>query len=973
MRYRDIAVIGMSGRFASANNRREFRELLRNKKSTIQEPPKERLDLMKLTEGEYAKAGYLINIEEFDNEFFDIPKREAKLMSPEQRISLELVAETILDAGYSLEEFRGSDCGVFVAGQDSVYERFTGRQTSASILGSQSFMNSGRIGYQFDLRGENAVIQTGCSSALMALHNACEKISFGEMETAIVGGVKLYIDGLKAKDNFYDNVGIISKNYELHTFDEKANGTVCGEGGGYVLLKSLEAARRDGDHIYGVFLSGAVSGDGGRSTSVSMPSKEAQTEAVLKAWKDIDTEHITELESHGIGSQIGDVTEIQAFVDAVKKKEMVENHIRVSALKPNTGYLMEVAGIASLLKVLTGYQYQETYPVAGLEHVNPEIPFDEGGLIPAREVYHWSEEQERMTGISAFTLSGCNVHMVVKNYNNNTASHDFPTLLKLSARTENAFHRMRKEILNYLSEGNMALGDVIYTLNKGRDDYQFRRFISFDSLVGLKNQLEELEPVKIGNAKYKVIYALGMEQKESVPYQKYEKILPGFRHQKSVRTGDKELDAKVSMYQYLQQLGIHGDTVLADGICQKAIQYAEGVCTKEEWETFRKLADSKNVYEDYIAQFHNSNESNKRLLIDFSFDHSLEALNGIKNIQVINVHDSKQIQELLVFWYESGKKIDWKTYYQGCDYQKVPAPAYSFERTSFWVEIERKQDTVEKKQAETVETSVVLPEKKVFLMKSEDIGSVDVFQYPYSNPEYRKVFEPETGDIDVDYKLAMYRYLTESGVVPDVLIADKKALGIVDFARGRLSKKRLLEKLKIVNDTDYTKAYDEIEKLAKDYYVRVYDFTHGDAFTNYQWKGTVQVFPLIDEKTNGHFFDTKQYVKAVKQEVVQEKEPEVELAAQELPVSEKEKSGNGSKSQQLIDAENFLETTWAKAFNLDGEIGHDEDFFSLGGNSIIMAAMSDTINEHFKIKFDIFEIFDYETIEKLAVKIVEEL
>lgn len=66
-----------------------------------------------------------------------------------------------------------------------------------------------------------------------------------------------------------------------------------------------------------------------------------------------------------------------------------------------------------------------------------------------------------------------------------------------------------------------------------------------------------------------------------------------------------------------------------------------------------------------------------------------------------------------------------------------------------------------------------------------------------------------------------------------------------------------------------------------------------------------------------------------------------------------------------------MEKIWSKALNCDGPIGHDEDFFYLGGNSLVMQMISVEINEHFKKDFDIFEIYDYETIEKLADRILE--
>ena len=96
MKYKDIAVVGISGKFSSVDSISDYRNLLKDKVCTVDLPPQERLDLMKLSKDDnYMKAGYIKDISSFDNEFFDITKREAKLMSPEQRISLELVANAI--------------------------------------------------------------------------------------------------------------------------------------------------------------------------------------------------------------------------------------------------------------------------------------------------------------------------------------------------------------------------------------------------------------------------------------------------------------------------------------------------------------------------------------------------------------------------------------------------------------------------------------------------------------------------------------------------------------------------------------------------------------------------------------------------------------------------------------------------------------------------------------------------------------
>lgn len=112
-----------------------------------------------------------------------------------------------------------------------------------------------------------------------------------------------------------------------------------------------------------------------------------------------------------------------------------------------------------------------------------------------------------------------------------------------------------------------------------------------------------------------------------------------------------------------------------------------------------------------------------------------------------------------------------------------------------------------------------------------------------------------------------------------------------------------------------------------------------------------------------------QKVKAAekKTDIKEEKQPEKLPQKPETSVVQKDIE----KTQKQKEAEDFLEKIWSKALNCDGPIGHDEDFFYLGGNSLVMQMISVEINEHFKKDFDIFEIYDYETIEKLADRILE--
>ncbi len=1045
MRYKDIAVIGMSGRFADVNSIAEYRELLKNKKSAIDKPCRERLDLMQLPEdAEYMRCGYIKDIESFDNDFFDVTKREAKLMSPEQRISLELVADTILDAGYSLEDFRGSHCGVYVADGESAYNDFVERQSSASIIGSQSFMLSGRIGYHFDLQGENLSINSGCSSALAAVHEACEKLTIGEVDTALVGGLILYIDVPKAKENMYDILGIMSKDYTIHSFGQEANGTVCGEGGGFVLLKPLDRAIADGDHIYGVVMSGAINGDGGRCTNVSMPSVEAQRDVVKKAWDDVDIDKLTEIEAHGIGAPVGDAVEAQAYIDAVHAKKMKKENIRVSTVKPNIGHLFSLSGMSSLLKVLTGYKYRESYPIAGLETVNPLIQFEDAGMVPARNVHYWNADEERMTGISCFGLSGCNTHVVVRNYLAGSHKKKTPSVLKISAKSPEAFEDMKRNIVKAVSEcKEEELADFIYTLNIGRDDYAYRGMVRVKNRLQLQNDIEQLRPTETAENKPYVIFAIKTENKACTggSDKDFSAALPNMHAYVCDTIGFADIKDKMAVYKALLAAGIKNNMILVDKIFGTAVKYLNGECQREKFIETVEETEIKQGYAGFYQQIEKKSANREVILVDFTKEKGMQRLPAADNIHTFYVSEPEEIEKLLVYAYTSGMAIDWKALYQGTNYQRVSAPTYPFQKKRFWIEPkksgereETKTDTIpnnafasavnqfaqavgqfvgvgqfgqpnvpylaQEPMTVTKEKVVTLDgvkAKNLFVFKSEQMTDVDIKKYPYNQEEFKKVFVPETADIDVDFKLAMYKWMKQKNIAADVILADKRGKAVVYYGDGKFSKQHFKEAINEPVDENYDKAFAAIERLAEDGPVNVFDFGHSTEFSDHEWKGVVRVISLFREGELDQFLadprprSVVQYQETVMapaqptmgqtfSEQTAFAAPVVKPAAEHVSAKDAEPTVGtktadeqmSAKSAEVVEAENFLETVWKNAFNLDGEIGHDEDFFALGGNSLIMQAISGQINDHFNKKFDIFEIYDYETIEKLAVKILED-
>ena len=106
-------------------------------------------------------------------------------------------------------------------------------------------------------------------------------------------------------------------------FDEKAGGTIAGNGCGIVLLKGLEEALMDGDHIYAVIRGSAINNDGSVKVGYTAPGVTGQTNVIAEALSvaDIDPESVTYVETHGTGTILGDPIEVEALTQAFDSSE----------------------------------------------------------------------------------------------------------------------------------------------------------------------------------------------------------------------------------------------------------------------------------------------------------------------------------------------------------------------------------------------------------------------------------------------------------------------------------------------------------------------------------------------------------------------------------------------------------------------------------------------------------------------------
>ncbi|MCK4258180.1 MAG: amino acid adenylation domain-containing protein [Halanaerobiales bacterium] len=498
---KDIAVIGMSGRFPEANNLDEFWNNLIAGKDSIREFPESRWAELKAIFGmditETVKGGYIDNITLFEPEIFLISQEESKYIDPQQRLLLELVEEAFLDAGYNPEKLSGRNIGVFVAEAENWYSRSNASFSPMAFTNRLSVAGVGRVAYTYNFYGPAYVVGTACSSSLVALNNACQSILLDESEMALVGGVNISLIPTQLKN--LEHLPITSKDQKAKTFDKEANGTIGGEGGGVVLLKPLKKALEDRDNIHAIIKGCAVNSDGNRSNGMSAPSEDGQAEVILKAFEvaGIDPLSLSYLEAHGTGTKIGDPIEIAGISNALNKLGYLKHSVPIGSLKTNIGHLDGAAGIANVIKAILAIKNKKLPPSINFNEPNPLIDFVDSPVYVNDTLRIFDAKFPLTVGVTSLGLIGTNSHALIQEYIDNRSEEveSGKEVVVLSARTQASLQGIIDRLKDYLKRNrDLSLKNIVYTLNTGRRDLKYKYATVVGSVEELITNLQNYSP-----------------------------------------------------------------------------------------------------------------------------------------------------------------------------------------------------------------------------------------------------------------------------------------------------------------------------------------------------------------------------------------------------------------------------------------------------------------------------------------------
>jgi acyl transferase domain-containing protein/ubiquinone/menaquinone biosynthesis C-methylase UbiE/aryl carrier-like protein len=492
----EVAVIGMAGRFPGATDIDSYwRNLCEGRECLTRFSDAELIaagvPAARLADPAYVKvAGVLDGMEDFDAAFFGYSPREAASIDPQQRVFLETAWTALEHAGYDASR-SGAGIGVYAGvGRNSYLnenvladtEDAAERLWHPAVIGNDKDFLATRVSYKLNLEGPSVVVQTACSTSLVAIHVAVQALLGGECDMALAGGATIRLP--QVAGYHYQQDGILSPDGHCRAFDADANGCVPGNGVGVVVLKRLADALQDGDTVHAVVKGSAINNDGAGKAGYTAPRIDGQAAVIRAAQQvaDVEPRSIGYVEAHGTGTVIGDPIELAALSQAFADDGAQRQYCAIGAVKTNIGHLDTAAGVAGFIKAVLAVRHGVLPPSLNFKAPNPKFDFSASPFFVNDRLGDWPAHGDgpRRAAVSAFGIGGTNAHVILEQAPPVAASstrHAY-TVLVNSARSAAAADAGSAALARHLREpayATLALADLAYTSQLGRRAFKHRR------------------------------------------------------------------------------------------------------------------------------------------------------------------------------------------------------------------------------------------------------------------------------------------------------------------------------------------------------------------------------------------------------------------------------------------------------------------------------------------------------------------
>jgi len=417
---RRVVVTGMGALTPLGNDVTEFWSALTQGKSGI--GPITKFDAQtKTASGEFQFvtriAGEVRNFDELKY----VDKKDARRLDPYLKYAMACSVMAVEDSGLDPARLDGTRFGVLIGSgiggisslldaHKMLIEKGPDRVSPFFIPMLIVNMASGLVSMRFGAKGPNSAVVTACATGNHALGDAFRLIQRGDADVMIAGGAEAIVVPLTIA-GFCSMKAMSTRNDEpqkaSRPFDAGRDGFVCGEGGGVLVLESLEHARGRDARIYGEIVGYGMTGDAHHMTAPD-PEGDGAARAMAGALQDarLSPSDIDYINAHGTSTPYNDKFETLAI------KRVFGEHARklaVSSTKSMTGHLLGAAGGIEAIATVLALHHGLLPPTINYETPDPDCDLD---YIPNQ-----ARKQDVETALSnAFGFGGTNATLAFRKY-----------------------------------------------------------------------------------------------------------------------------------------------------------------------------------------------------------------------------------------------------------------------------------------------------------------------------------------------------------------------------------------------------------------------------------------------------------------------------------------------------------------------------------------------------------------------------
>ena len=268
-----------------------------------------------------------------------------------------------------------------------------------------------------------------------------------------------------------------------------------------MVLRRLEDALADHDHIHAVILGSAINNDGARKVGYLAPSVEGQAEVIAEALDYAGVpaaEHLLHRNPRHRDRRRRSHRSARAHA-GISKVARRAAHARIGSLKSNVGHLDAAAGVAGLIKTVLALEHAQIPASLHFEKINPHIELEGSPFYVNSKLARLARRPARRAALASLRWASAaptRTWSWKKRHSRSLARQQSPTrLLTVSAKTEAAADQAFANLAAHLAEHpEVNLADAAFTCQLGRTAFPHRRALVVEDTRESIAALAALEP-----------------------------------------------------------------------------------------------------------------------------------------------------------------------------------------------------------------------------------------------------------------------------------------------------------------------------------------------------------------------------------------------------------------------------------------------------------------------------------------------